>query len=116
MRGDVLAVVPRTIDVGLGAPGERRVLDVELRNLTAHRATVVGGTSECGCQAARSLPTAIPPKGVQSIEVSLVFPSDPSPFGRTVRLLYVVDGKEQLYEMRFWITGRTRTPFAGADE
>jgi hypothetical protein len=86
LRNERLSVRPALIDVGRGVPGEIRQASVELTNRTDHPIRVLGGTADCSCTVAGSLPVTVPPAGTESIAIAVRLPPSLGAFDRRATL------------------------------
>jgi hypothetical protein len=105
VHGDAIAVVPRSLDVGEEGPGEVRVVNVELVNLTDHEIAILGAAPICGCIPTDDLPLTLPGGTSRAIRVRVGFIGDQSDFTRQI-LLYTDDQNQP--NVVFWLSGRIR--------
>jgi hypothetical protein len=88
LRGESLGVNPAFLDFGSGAPGDRIVAKVTVRNWTDKPVRVYGGTSDCTCLATLDLPVSIEPRGQVDLAVRFAVPrATAGLFSRKVELL-----------------------------
>lgn len=104
IRGERIAIAPRTVDVGEAQPGTGRNVNLELANYTDRPLVVFGGTSDCSCIALLDLPATIPPGGKKHLTLRIQFPTQPGYIARRAEL-FAGDGK--IERVPFRITGRT---------
>lgn len=105
LRGERISVAPSVVDLGDRSPGEARQASVELTNRTDRPLRVLGGTNDCACTVLHDLPLTIPPGETRAVNVQVRLPAEPGQFTRALHLLV---GDEQLWKVRFYVTGRSR--------
>jgi hypothetical protein len=93
-QGDALAVEPGVSDIGSGAPGEAREVQVRLINTTDRPIRVVGGTVTCNCMTLSSLPITLLPHEAAVLPITVKFEGTSGSFKHQYFLLYV-DGDQQ---------------------
>jgi hypothetical protein len=105
LRGERLSVRPSLVDVGQGAPGETRAVNMELTNRTQKPISIFGGTTDCSCSVLGDLPVTVLPGETKTISIQVRLPSSEGIFTRRAELL-IDDNGFQRVGIR--LTGRIR--------
>ena len=109
LRDEPLSVSPAQVDFGEAEEGQILETSVEVGNWTTHEVRVVGGTVDCSCDAAKSLPVTIPAGQTRSLCLRLhAPPAAGKRFGRFVELW--TDSPEQP-ALRLPVTCMIRLPW-----
>jgi hypothetical protein len=104
IRGEPVAVVPHSVDIGDGTLGESRKVQVRVTNYTDRPLRIVGGTSDCSCVTTIDLPIMIPAGESRAVVVAIRLSASPGIFTRTA--LFVTDDN-QFPAIYFQMTGRS---------
>jgi hypothetical protein len=105
-RGEAVAVIPHSMEVGQGSAGEVRNIKVEIVNLTDHPITILGAPPRCGCRVVAEFPFTLPAGASRSLEAFVSFTSpagQPLAFTRQVSLYSSEKGQGIV---NFWVSGR----------
>lgn len=105
LQGYNYAVLPRTIDVGIGARGETRSAVLTVRNLSFAPMRVIGAITTCNCVAVTGLPLYIQPR--QSVDVNVeIYLESAIVKVQQMAIIMIDDG--HLQEVPVVITGEIR--------
>ncbi|WP_162666123.1 DUF1573 domain-containing protein [Gemmata massiliana] len=82
LRGDTVAISPKSFDIGEEPVGTVRRVPVTVKNRTGADLRIVGGSASCDCVTTNGLPLSIPPHGTAVVEVTVTFKGTPGRFSR----------------------------------
>jgi hypothetical protein len=71
LRGDELAVIPSSVDLGECAAGEAKEIQVQVVNLSSSPITLTGAYTSCSCIAVSTLPATIAARGKYSLQMTV---------------------------------------------
>lgn len=103
LRGERISIQPTLVNIGQGEAGEIRQIKIKVVNWSAQPIRVIGGSSDCSCNATGGLPLTIPPNDSRPIELQMAFSKSPGIFTRKVWLLADDNGQRKI---GFRLTGQ----------
>lgn len=86
LRGDTIVMTPSVHDLGEGASGAVRRVQVTVTNQTDGDVRIIGGSVSCDCVTTDGLPLTIPPYGKAVVEVTVTFKGTPGRFSQKYTL------------------------------
>ncbi len=82
LRGEELAVVPATLDIGDCRPGDVKECQLRVVSMSSSRLAVTGMHTSCSCIVTSSLPATLEPHGALTLRMTVHPPGDAGDFAR----------------------------------
>lgn len=100
LRGEVITVEPQVTTLGEGVSGEEREFEVQVYNHYDRSVCLIGGTSNCSCNATSSLPLNLAPGEIKAVRISGRFGGSRGIFRREF-VMYTNCEEQPLVKVRF---------------
>lgn len=103
LRNESLTVEPAVLDIGQGANGEEKTVQVPVQNHTDRPIRITGGTANCRCVVIHGLPIIVPARTLAAIPMEITLVGGPGPFRK--RFVLFTDDVNQTV-VHAWLLGQ----------
>ncbi len=86
LRGDELAVIPSSVDLGECAAGEAKEIQIQVVNISSSPITLTGAYTSCSCIAVSALPVTVDARGSFRLQMTVHSAESPGRFRRNAVL------------------------------